>query len=495
MKSIRRASALLLVFLLGAGAAGAGGADPALPRQAIEEAAPAALDRHGAQGASVAMVLGGEVAWAAGFGAADARTGAPVTADTRFEIASLTKPVTAWAILKLAEAGRLDLDAPISDYLRRWQPPWSAEQDTGITARAILAHAAGLSSGGDPGTEPGEPVPSLTEAADGAGQEGGAIAVIARPGERYVYSSKGYILLEMAVEDITGERFAEYVEREVLMPLGMTASHFEYGKADHATGHDWYGDPLPRFAHATRAQGGLISTSGDIAGFVAASFSGPNGEPPGRGVISPDAVALTFRPYPFSGDSSLVGLGYNLQQGEAGTIARKSGSHRGFKAILFSLPDIRAGLVILTNSDRAAAGVFADIACPWSAALSGDPLVPICRQLYLLRNAHAAIATVLAGTGLLIAGLTGRSLLNGRRAPGTGRSRARRAGVVIAASVTVMWWAAWYSDLPLQLFGFPGHFVTVLIDPWPTAFVWVSWGVTVLMAGLATRALTYSRAT
>ena len=473
----------------------AGSQDSATPNAALiaalETAVPAALERHDVPGAAVAMVLGGEVVWEGGFGLADIGTQMPVTIDTVFEAASVAKPVTAWAVLRLAEQGRLELDAPIETYISDWLLPPSEFDHARVTARSLLAHAAGTNFGGDPGVEPGAAVPSLREAADGAGLEGGPIQVTFPPDEAYRYSSKGYVLLEMVIEEVTGIPFAEYARREILDPVGMRSSGFEWTpqlRDRAATGHDWFGNPLPHYEHATAAPGGLQTTAGDLARFLAASMTGRNGEAPGREVISPEAVTETFTPYPFTDDETLIGLGYNLDTSTGVLVARKSGDHRGFKPIVFSIPELGAALVILTNSDRAAAGAFADIACPWSRLLQGDPLRPICGQLYLIRNAHWGLAAFLFAVGAWTGARTARDWISGARVPV--KSLLSRRGFLAAFLIFILiaWWGFWYTDIPLGLLGYPPTFYTVRFDPWPTAFVWVSWAFTFLVLAMLLRA-------
>lgn len=454
---------------------------------AVEASAPAALVRHGVPGVSVAMVIDGEPVWAGGFGVADVETGARVTADTVFEIASVTKPVTAWVILKLAEEGRIDLDAPIETYLDGWTLPPSGFDHSKVTARAILAHGAGLGEGGDSGGDPGETVPTLAEAANGVGMEYGPIRVTHTPGASYHYSSKGFVLLEMAVETVTGEPFADYVTREVLVPLGMSSSAFAWTpelEARAAWGQDWYGNRLPHYGHATKAQGGIVATASDVARFIAASMQGPGGAEPGRGVITPESVQATFAPFPYTDDGATIGLGYNLHLDGDTLIVRKSGDHRGYKAIVFAMPEIGAGLVILANSDRAAPGIFADIGCPWSRALTGDPMRKVCGQLAMLRNVHLLVAGVTA----LIGAFIGLRVILGLRA-GTRASLRQRPvfhwfGVGVLALLIPAWWGYWYSDIPLRLQGFPPTFYTVRATLWPTAFVWVSLGLSLMLASL-----------
>ncbi|MDU8912962.1 serine hydrolase domain-containing protein [Aestuariicoccus sp. MJ-SS9] len=450
---------------------------------AVEQAAPAALARQGTPGAGVAIVFGGEPIWSGGFGVTNVETGEPVTVDTVFEIASVTKPVTAWAMLKLAEEGKINLDAPIETYLAGWTLPPSEFEHSQVTARAILAHGAGLSKGGDSGVDPGQEPPSLLEAADGATMEFGPVRVSQPPGEAYHYSSKGFILLELAVEAVTGEPFSDYVTKEILRPLGMNSSAFGWTpelEARAAWGHDWYGNPLPHYEHATKAQGGLVATASDVARFLAASMADAQGAEPGRGVITPDSVRDTFEPFPFTQDTSHIGLGYNLHLDGETLVARKSGDHRGYKAVVFLMPHTGSGLVILANSDRAAPGLFTDIACPWSRALPDDPLQDVCSQLGLLHKAHLALGLMLTMVGVAVVGPVLLGWRRGRRAPPRKYSVWRRTAAILPILMVAAWWAYWYSDIPLRLQGFPPTFYTVRATLWPTAFVWVSLGATVL---------------
>jgi CubicO group peptidase (beta-lactamase class C family) len=96
-------------------------------------------------GLAVALVCHGQIAWAAGYGVADQATGEPVTPASRFQAASVSKPVTAWGVLRLVEQGRIGLDEPVGGHLRRWCPPPSPFKAEAITVRRLLSHTAGLS--------------------------------------------------------------------------------------------------------------------------------------------------------------------------------------------------------------------------------------------------------------------------------------------------------------------------------------------------------------
>ena len=127
--------------------------------------------------------------------------GQPVDRDTLFQVASMSKWITAWGVMTLVEAGKLDLDAPVSTYLTRWSLPKSEFDNSGVTVRRLLSHTAGLTDGlGYGGFAPGQPKSGrieaiLTRAADASPGAVGAVRVGIEPGSAFEYSGGGYTLL------------------------------------------------------------------------------------------------------------------------------------------------------------------------------------------------------------------------------------------------------------------------------------------------------------
>lgn len=447
-----------------------------------------AMRQHNVPGASVAVLKNGEVAWARGYGMADSAQGQPVTPDTVFDAASIAKPVTAWGIMNLVEDGLLDLDAPVEGYLTRWHLPPSEFEHDQVTIRRILSHTAGLSTDGDTGVEPGEYVPTLEEALNGAVLGMRALHVAYPPGEDYHYSSVGYTLLEIAVEEVTGEPFAVYMQREILDPLGMVNSSYDWTpelRAKAAVGHDWYNRPLPEYQYSTRAQGSLRTTATDLAIFMAASMPGPNGELIGRGVLTPESVAEILKPVPFTNEaesSQVSGLGVDLIRVDGKLLgARKTGDHRGFKPIIVMDLEEREGLAIMANSDRAAIGFLIDIACAWSENVNGHPMQNDCRELMMIRNVQLIVAGVLALGALAYIAWVVTRIRSGRRRLGWEYSWGKVVRIVLLVIILAAWWILWHTDtLFTRILGaLPDTAVTIrVLVPWPTAFVWISWAVT-----------------
>ena len=168
--------------------------------QAVEDAARQALAASTTPGLAVALVHQGQVVWAAGYGMADPETGQPVTASTRFQAASLSKPVTAWGVLRLVESGRIGLDEPVLGRLRRWRLSPSPLDADGITVRRLLSHTAGLSVHGYVGLTSDRPLPSIAASLSGETGDSFPVEMLEAPGRRWLYSGGGYSLLQLLVE-------------------------------------------------------------------------------------------------------------------------------------------------------------------------------------------------------------------------------------------------------------------------------------------------------
>jgi CubicO group peptidase (beta-lactamase class C family) len=282
-----------------------------------------------------------------------------------FQLASASKPVSAWGVMKLVEDDRLALDAPVQRYLTRWHLPASPFDTSGVTVRRLLSHTAGLSLPGYLGFDPGEPLPTLEASLDGmtnvssdAAEDLGPVHLVQPPGQGWRYSGGGYTLLQLLVEEVSGRSFAAHMRDAVLQPLGMTTSSFEWDpplEAAAATGYDTDEQSLPDYRYTELAPAGLNSTAGGLARWVAGALAGPHGEPPGRGVLAPTSLSQMFAPQPAAaaGSNAVFGLGYLLGQQPGGPLwADHFGGNRGWRTYFGARPDERAGIVVLTNSDN-----------------------------------------------------------------------------------------------------------------------------------------------
>lgn len=208
---------------------------------------------------------------------------------TVFATASLSKWITAHAVMKLVEQGRLDLDRPVESYLTRWHLPAGAFSSREVTARRLLSHTAGLTDGlgfGDYRLD--EPLPTLEETLAAprasAGRMPTAITVGVAPGTQFQYSGGGYLVLELLVEELAREPFAAFVTREVLQPLGMERSGYADLSAttNAAKSYDAEGRPAPIYRYASNAATGFTTSASDLVRLVRAHLGTAEGSPLSR---------------------------------------------------------------------------------------------------------------------------------------------------------------------------------------------------------------------
>ncbi len=348
----------------------------------LDTLVPSLLAQYRVPGAAIAMVRGGGLYWSRGYGLADLARNRPITDETRFNIGSTSKSLTAWAVMSLAAQGRIDLDASVNRYLRRWQLPRSDFDHEKVTVRRVLSHTAGLSVRGYHGVHvPGDLLPTLIESLNGYSGSDGALRVEREPGNEFVYSSGGFTLLQLLIEDVTGEPFAAFMRRTVLAPLGMRAAGYDWTlelRTKIATPYNEQGVPWPFYQGPEQGSGGVYTTAPDLARFVAAAMRGRRGEPPGRGIILPDAVQTMLRAAEATGGQ--YGLGYKILAVPGGPIlVTHDGANEGWRATFFMHPPTGDGLVMLTNSD-AGGRVVAPVVCAWASTTRFD-MSALCASL------------------------------------------------------------------------------------------------------------------
>lgn len=216
LKSLKRAFFTTLMVPLAA-AAGTAADD-------ISGTFEALLDAHDLPGLSVAVVDDYRIVYAGAFGEKEAGTGDKVDKETAFAAASISKAVTALVAAMLAEDGVLDLDVPVSTYLRRWQlPQGPISEGKPITLRHILTHTAGTNQSGFAAYFEGQDIPTLVESLNGEklGENRDPLAVMWEPETRFHYSGGGVVVAQVAIEDAAGTSLASLAEKLIFKPLGM----------------------------------------------------------------------------------------------------------------------------------------------------------------------------------------------------------------------------------------------------------------------------------
>jgi CubicO group peptidase (beta-lactamase class C family) len=304
-------------------------------------------------------------------GLRDLALGAPATPDTVFAWFSVTKIVTATAVMQLVDAGRVELDAPVRAYVPSFRVEGPGAD--GVTVRHLLSHTSGLQN----------PIPvGWIHAADEQAPDLDAMTarLLAshprlrfRPGARFAYSNLGYLVLGQLVERVSGERYPDYVRRHLLEPLGCARAGFAppEGDGDVATGYTrrWSAMGLAgrflvdaRFLGETTAgfvalrpfrvdgapYGGLFGTAGDLARLAAAHLRG--GELDGRRILS-EASALAMRTpqRDARGRALPIGLGWRLGELDGEPYAFHQGGGAGFKSEVRLYPRLGQAVAVVAT--------------------------------------------------------------------------------------------------------------------------------------------------
>ena len=316
-----------------------------------DEAIAAAMAEHSIPGGLFVLVADGTIAHAQGYGHTDLQRTTPVDAQrTRFDIGSVSKLLTATAVMQQVEQGGLDLDADVNDYLTDLEVPDTFPEP--VTAAHLLTHTAGF----------GEYY-LLGSAAPGPGESDPLAESLARflppqvraPGLAHQYDNFGIALAGHLVENVTGAEFEDHVTASILEPLGMSNS--TYGRAVPDTddvlphealpGAEGAAEVPPMYVNALPT-GGLWTTGEDIAAFMLAHLG--DGEHDGVRILQPDTVAEMHRTQ-FTPDPKLAGIGYGFFEHLVGERrgVQHGGSWVGASAHLYLLPEADLGMFVAFN--------------------------------------------------------------------------------------------------------------------------------------------------
>ena len=317
----------------------AGAANSSADRVAV--ALPELMKRGDVPGLSIAIIRDAKLAWNRGFGVKNSSTKEVVTEETVFEAASLTKPVFAFAVLKLVDQGKLDLDTPLNKYLPGNYDAGDDARINKITARHVLSHTSGFPNWRSP-------------------RGAKTLPIYFEPGERFSYSGEGFVYLSKVVETITGMKFDEYVDAAVFKPLGMTSSTFSWQER-HKTlktyNHDSLGTPSGQGeGNSANAAGSLLTTTADYAKFVIAVLNGNGLKKQTRAMmltpqIQVDEACRNCTAQPAGTLSKEVGwgVGVGLQTTDEGVSFWHWGDNGNNKAFFAAFEKEKDAVIVLTN--------------------------------------------------------------------------------------------------------------------------------------------------
>lgn len=236
----------------------------------------------------------------------------PITANTVFPVASISKWITSFGVLKLVEQGKLDLDKSIDDYLTRWNLPESKFDNRKVTIRRLLSHSSGLVDElgyhGFALHEESQTIEeSLIQASDAPYSEGVAI-VGYEPGSKYMYSGAGYTILQLIIEEVSGMAFQEFIKKEVFLPLNMNNSAFAISGENESKLVSIYkndGEIRAYRKFTALAAASLLTTASDLSKFLLANVWENE-------VLKSQTIAMMSKPQSFINKTPVYGLGPHL---------------------------------------------------------------------------------------------------------------------------------------------------------------------------------------
>lgn len=347
-----------LLLLLASGMATTAAQAPAAgPIDAAE--IDALLKQFNVPGVSIAVIKDFKIEWARGYGLADAEARTPVTADTMFQAASISKPVAAMASLRAVQDGRFGLDQDINTILKSWQLPGGEfTKQRPVTPRALMSHTSGTGDGfGFPGYALNAPLPTLVQILDGQPPSNRPQVRLERPPfAGYKYSGGGVTMQELALTEAMGKPLAELARDWVLNPIGMTNSTFEQPlpssrEQQAARAHNRQGARMgdPWHVYPEHAAAGLWTTPTDLAKLlieVQTTLAGQSTRVLSRATMLEMVTPVGVGPY-------AVGFGVE-HQGE-GWYFGHGGSNWGFQGSMLAHRLKGYGFVIMTNGDNGGA--------------------------------------------------------------------------------------------------------------------------------------------
>jgi CubicO group peptidase (beta-lactamase class C family) len=315
---------------------------------------PQLMQRLHVPGVSIAVVHDFQVLWTKTYGLADVLTGAPVNAQTRFQAASISKPVTAFATLRAVEARRLSLDENVNRYLKTWKIPDNEYTRGGVTLRALLSHTSGTGDGfGFPGYDPTAPLPSLEQILYGKPPSNtGPVFWERPPFTAAKYSGGGIVIEQLALQTVYGKPFAQLMQELVLGPVGMNDSSYEQPlppdkDQNAARAHDASGKPMGAKWHVypEEAAAGLWTTPTDLAKLGIEVQKALRGQ---SKLLSRETALEMVAP----AGTGAFATGFAVEKRGEGWYFMHDGSNWGFRCDLMMHRQKGYGVAIMTNGDN-----------------------------------------------------------------------------------------------------------------------------------------------
>jgi CubicO group peptidase (beta-lactamase class C family) len=327
---------------------------PAAKVEKIEAAIAAWMLQNKAPALSVAIVTDNRMRWSKGYGLADVENSVPAKADTAYRLASISKSITAIAVMQLVERGKIDLNAPINKYCAAY-PEKQALKDApdkrfSITVGELLVHQSGIRHNKPDEVLTTRHYSSINDAVASFKDD----PLVAEPETKYSYSTPGYTLLGCAIEGASGMSYIDYLRENIFKPAGMTRTFLDdvYAVIPHrARGYrkTSNGEIQNAPLHDTSIKipgGGMVTTVEDLAKFAIAIN--------GNQLVKPETLARMWtKPKTRDGKEQGYAMGFLINDENGLLRVFNDGSQAGTRTFLFMMPKQRFAVVLMTNLERA----------------------------------------------------------------------------------------------------------------------------------------------
>ncbi|MBL8265177.1 serine hydrolase domain-containing protein [Steroidobacter sp.] len=337
MKSLIGISLLLLVACTSSAADRFDRARETIRQQMVESNIPAV---------SVAVAKRGKIVWQQGFGWADRENRVAATEHTMYSLASLSKPITVTGLMTLVQAGKVELDQPVNNYLGDAKLTIRVGEERDVTVRRVIDHTAGLPGGSQffYGEERAF-TPSMEQTILRYGN------VVTAPGEREQYSNIGYGVLSYLIERVSGRTYADYLKASVFLPLGMTHSSVDVApglEQFEAVRYDRMGQRIPFYTFAEPGAAAIYSSAHDLARL--GMFFMKNRLSDQRAILNEASIDQMTNPASVASGTVLGNVGWQARKNGRHLVFGHSGSMAGVTTDLSMIPSEELCVVVLTNA-------------------------------------------------------------------------------------------------------------------------------------------------
>ncbi|WP_252234110.1 beta-lactamase family protein [Clostridium sp. ZS1] len=416
------------------------------------------IEKYSPQGAAIAVIENDEITEVKNYGYSNIESKSLVNNETQFKIASISKSITSYAVMKLVDEGKLNLDEPINTYLTKWKLPDTEFDENKLTLRTLMCHTSGITGSNEIGYE--SPLPTIEDALMER-----EIKLKREPGEVFEYSEfAGLGICQLIIEEVTGEKFEKYMEDEVFKKLGMNNTNYDNEIGDNLLAVPYAGinKPIKVTPIVMNGGGGVSTTASDLAKFTIELINYHNNG-------NDEMFKAQKNTEGVGGKYGLGIIPRELKNGK--TVYEHNGTLTGWNAQMVMEPTSEDGIVILTNSDKAFFLTY-ELMEKWGEKAVGEKIIDTKINTFV-DMVYKCIAVLFAILTLLIIIFIikikkGKIVLLERKK----RNRKYFISAIFCTLLAVIYFVSVYTEITFKLlFKMNDYYVFTFFPP---SFIWVN---------------------